>query len=130
MSICSCACSALAMLPMRACTHAQSKPWSRKRGKGGFNRDLIKTKCAKSCNCPGRLVKAGVIPPQHARLFSLISAWAELVGYVGSITLCALRIAAAMERERALTEELHRRKKVRLLCNLRPLMRIFVICEV
>ncbi|EIE18544.1 peroxisomal biogenesis factor 11 [Coccomyxa subellipsoidea C-169] len=57
------------------------------------------------------LVKAGVIPQRHARLFSLISASAELVGYVGSITLCALRIAAALERERALTEELHRRKK-------------------
>lgn len=59
-----------------------------------------------------RLVKAGVIPQQYARRFSLISAWAELVGYVGSITLCALRIAAALEREHALTEELHRRKKV------------------
>ncbi|CAL8466039.1 g5575 [Coccomyxa elongata] len=57
------------------------------------------------------LVKAGVIPQQYARRFSLISAWAELVGYVGSITLCALRIAAALEREHALTEELHRRKK-------------------
>ncbi len=53
-----------------------------------------------------------MIPQRHARLFSLLSAWAELVGYVGSITLCALRIAAALERERALTEELHRRKKV------------------
>lgn len=71
----------------------------------------------------GRLVKAGVIPPRHARLFSLISAWAELVGYVGSITLCALRIAAALERERALTEELLRRKKVRLLPRSRPRLR-------
>ncbi len=53
-----------------------------------------------------------MIPQQYARRFSLISAWAELVGYMGSITLCALRIAAALEREHALTEELHRRKKV------------------
>ena len=68
-------------------------------------------------------MKAGVIPPRHARLFSLISAWAELVGYVGSITLCALRIAAALERERALTEELLRRKKVRLLPRSRPRLR-------
>ena len=66
----------------------------------------------------GRLVKAGVIPQQYARRFSLISAWAELVGYVGSITLCALRIATALEREAALTEELHRRKKVRALGRL------------
>ena len=59
-----------------------------------------------------RLVKAGVIPQQYARSFNLVSAWAELVGYVGSIWLNALRIAAALERERALSEELLRRKKV------------------
>ncbi len=59
-----------------------------------------------------RLVKAGVIPQQYARRFNLISAWAEMVGYVGSIWLNVLRIAAAVERERALSEELLRRKKV------------------
>ncbi|CAL5228416.1 g11547 [Coccomyxa viridis] len=58
------------------------------------------------------LVKAGVIPQQYARRFNLVSAWAEMVGYVGSIWLNALRIAAALERERALSEELLRRKKV------------------
>ena len=64
------------------------------------------------CMCPRRLVKAGVIPPQYARGFNLASAWAEMVGYVGSIWLNALRIAAALERERALSDELLRRKKV------------------
>ena len=59
-----------------------------------------------------RLVKAGVIPQQYARRFNLVSAWAELVSYVGSIWLNALRIAAALERERALSDELLRRKKV------------------
>jgi hypothetical protein len=62
-----------------------------------------------------RLVKAGVISSVHARRFSLVSAWAELVGYVGSIWLNALRIQAALERERALTAELRRRKKARCL---------------
>ena len=62
--------------------------------------------------CMRRLVKAGVIPQQYARRFNLVSAWAEMVGYVGSIWLNALRIAAALERERALSEELLRRKKV------------------
>ncbi|CAK0785942.1 hypothetical protein CVIRNUC_009155 [Coccomyxa viridis] len=57
------------------------------------------------------LVKAGVIPQQYARRFNLISAWGELVSYVGSIWLNALRIAAALERERALSDELLRRKK-------------------
>ena len=53
-----------------------------------------------------------MIPQQYARRFNLVSAWAEMVGYVGSIWLNALRIAAALERERALSEELLRRKKV------------------
>ena len=64
------------------------------------------------CICMHRLVKAGVIPQQYARRFNLVSACAEMVGYVGSIWLNALRIAAALERERALSEELLRRKKV------------------
>ena len=59
-----------------------------------------------------RLVKAGVIPQQYARRFNLISAWGELVSYVGSIWLNTLRIAAALERECALSDELLRRKKV------------------
>ena len=63
-------------------------------------------------NATCRLVKAGVIPQQYARSFNLVSAWAELVGYVGSIWLNALRIAAALEREQALSKELLRRKKV------------------
>ncbi len=67
---------------------------------------------ALTCTCMRRLVKAGVIPQQYARRFNLVSAWAEMVGYVGSIWLNALRIAAALERERALSEELLRRKKV------------------
>ncbi len=58
-------------------------------------------------------MKAGVIPQQYARTFSLMSATAELVGYVGSIWLNVLRIAAALDRERDLRQELLRRKKVR-----------------
>jgi len=38
---------------------------------------------------PCRLMKAGVIPKTHERLVSRVSAWAELVGYVGSIALSA-----------------------------------------
>lgn len=64
--------------------------------------------------CADRLVKSGVVPQQYARRFNLVSAWAEMVGYVGSIWLNALRISAALERERALSEELLRRKKVPL----------------
>ena len=43
----------------------------------------------------------------------MISACAELVGYVGNVTLNSLRIAASVDRELMLTTELVRRKKVR-----------------
>ncbi|KAL0030088.1 hypothetical protein WJX79_006130 [Trebouxia sp. C0005] len=57
------------------------------------------------------LVKAGLLDKKYAKRFSTISAWAELVGYVGNVTLNGLRIAAALERELMLTQELVRRKK-------------------
>ena len=44
----------------------------------------------------------------------MISAWAELIGYLGNVTLNSLRIAASLERELLLTQELVRRKKVQL----------------
>lgn len=53
---------------------------------------------------------------KYAKRFSTISAWAELVGYVGNVTLNGLRIAAALERELMLTQELVRRKKVLQSC--------------
>ena len=59
-----------------------------------------------------RLVKAGLLDKKYAKRFSTISAWAELIGYVGNVTLNGLRIAAALERELMLTTELVRRKKV------------------
>ena len=67
---------------------------------------------------PFRLVKAGLLDKKYAKRFSTISAWAELVGYVGNVTLNGLRIAAALERELMLTQELVRRKKVYDLCQM------------
>ena len=61
---------------------------------------------------PCRLVKAGLVDKKYAKRFSTISAWGELIGYVGNVTLNGLRIAAALERELMLTQELVRRKKV------------------
>lgn len=60
-------------------------------------------------------MKAGLLDKKYARRFSMISAWAELIGYCGNVTLNALRIAASLERELMLTEELVRRKKASLL---------------
>ncbi len=65
---------------------------------------------------PHRLVKAGLLDKKYAKRFSTISAWAELIGYVGNVTLNGLRIAAALERELMLTQELVRRKKVSQSC--------------
>lgn len=59
-----------------------------------------------------RLVKAGLLDKKYAKRFSLISAWGELIGYAGSVTLNILRISASLERELLLTQELVRRKKV------------------
>lgn len=63
-----------------------------------------------------RLVKAGLLDKKYAKRFSMISAWAELVGYVGNVTLNSLRIAASVDRELMLTKELVRRKKVHAAC--------------
>ena len=64
------------------------------------------------CEWVCRLVKAGLLDKKYARRVNTISAWAELIGYLGIVTLNALRIAAALERELMLTHELVRRKKV------------------
>ena len=74
--------------------------------------DVLDHVCkVQSCSC--RLVKAGLLDKKYAKRFSVISAWAELVGYVGNVTLNSLRIAASVDRELMLTKELVRRKKVR-----------------
>eukprot|EP00884_Botryococcus_braunii_P002385 jgi/Botrbrau1/12147/Bobra.0186s0059.2 len=57
------------------------------------------------------LIKAGLLDKRYARRFARISAWAELVGYMGSITLNCMRIATNLERETALTQDLANRKK-------------------
>ena len=59
-----------------------------------------------------RLVKSGLLHKRHSEQLQQISAWAEVVGYVGSSTLSWLRIRASLEREAALKEDLQRRKKV------------------
>ena len=67
-----------------------------------------------------RLVKAGLIDKRYAKRFSTISAWGELVGYVGNVTLNCLRISVALERETLLTQELLRRRQVGTACMPAP----------
>ena len=57
-------------------------------------------------------MKAGLIDKRYAKRFSTISAWGELVGYVGNVTLNCLCISVALERETLLTQELLRRRQV------------------
>ncbi len=61
---------------------------------------------------PNRLVKAGVLPTRFSPGLTKASAWAEAIGYVASITLNALRVAALLEREHALVTELCRMTRV------------------
>ena len=52
------------------------------------------------------LIRAGVLPKRYARRVARASAAAELLGYVGSASLAALRIAAASQREATLAATL------------------------
>ena len=85
--------------------------------------------CHQHC-LPCRLVKAGLLDKKYAKRFSTISAWAELVGYVGNVTLNGLRIAAALERELMLTQELVRRKKVNKLAAGGCMLSHIAVCRV
>lgn len=74
-----------------------------------FQSEVVLSKRTLLC----RLVRAGLLDKRHAKKLSRIGSWAELVGYAGTVSLNLLRIAASLEREWALRQELQRRKKVR-----------------
>ena len=59
-----------------------------------------------------RLVKAGLLPDALAPRLAKVSAWGELVGYMGSLSLSLLRISLLLEREVALLAELQRLQQV------------------
>eukprot|EP00250_Pteridium_aquilinum_P007190 c16963_g1_i1 orf=199-978(-) len=45
------------------------------------------------------LVKAGLLDKRHQKKLQLISAWAEFVGYFGSVTLKSLQVQAMLAKE-------------------------------
>ena len=57
-------------------------------------------------------MKAGLLDKRHARRFQVISAYAEMLGYVGSVALTCLALSTLKEREAVLEATLLRRKKV------------------
>lgn len=52
------------------------------------------------------LAKSGLIDPKHSRNLQRISAWAELIGYVGSISLKFRDLKMIMEEEACLTSSI------------------------
>lgn len=55
-----------------------------------------------------RLIKAGVVAKRHLPGVIRLSAWAELVGYTGSLVLGALQLLASYHAEQRLLIRLHR----------------------
>lgn len=56
-------------------------------------------------------MKAGVISKRRQAGFSLISAWAELTGYSGSLTLSGLAVIALLEQEAAVQNRIEHNAK-------------------
>lgn len=55
---------------------------------------------------------AGMLDKRYQHRVSKLSAWSEMLGYMGNIILSSLFIRAAMAREQALQLDLDTRKKV------------------
>jgi len=58
------------------------------------------------------LVKSGALSKKHQPRFTLISAWAELVGYCGSMTLSGLAVLACKEQEALLQQRITLEKQI------------------
>ncbi|KAK9827541.1 hypothetical protein WJX74_009437 [Apatococcus lobatus] len=57
------------------------------------------------------LIKAGMLDKRYQHRVSKLSAWSEMLGYMGNIILSSLFIRASMAREQALQLDLDTRKK-------------------
>ena len=53
-----------------------------------------------------RLIKAGALHKRHAARVTLVSAWAEVLGYACSVVSKSLQLQDVLERERLLSREL------------------------
>ncbi len=60
------------------------------------------------CSLARRLIKAGVVAKRHSPGVSRLSAWAELVGYTGSLVPGGLQVLMSYHAEQRLLIRLHR----------------------
>lgn len=61
---------------------------------------------------PLRMIKVGLLSKSHADSLSYISAWFELVGYCGSITLATLQQQESLELELRMLDDLGRSRQL------------------
>lgn len=54
-------------------------------------------------------VKAGLIDKRHSRSLTKLSAWAEFIGYFGSVALKSIQVAAFLEREAKLIQGIQKK---------------------
>lgn len=59
-----------------------------------------------------RLVKAGALTRAHEKQLSMISAWAELVGYMGSITLSVIKLKEISAKEEEIRLNMEKKRWV------------------
>ncbi|CAM6018469.1 unnamed protein product [Sphagnum balticum] len=57
------------------------------------------------------LMKAGLIDKRHSRRLTKLSAWAEFIGYFGSVALKSLDMAALLEKETRLIQGIQKKSE-------------------
>jgi len=56
-------------------------------------------------------MKAGLIDKRHSRRLTKLSAWAEFIGYFGSVALKSLDMAALLEKETRLIQGIQKKSE-------------------
>ncbi len=60
-----------------------------------------------------RLIKTGALTKAHEKQLVSLSAWAECIGYIGSITLSFIKLKELTAKERAIRASMEKKRKVR-----------------
>jgi hypothetical protein len=60
----------------------------------------------------GRLIKTGAMPKTHEKQIAYLSAYAEFIGYLGSISLSFIKLKELNILEQSLSEKLHKKREV------------------
>ena len=57
------------------------------------------------------LSKAGALGKEHENQLASASAWAEMVGYLGSITISFIKLKEIVHKEEAIQADMEKRRK-------------------